>query len=285
MIDSTLIATRDVTLDAGASQTETFTTSKDDIGEYAVEINGLSDTFVVKTPRMVTAILSPATFTTSDLIIYPTQVDIEEDITISVLVTNTGELTGSYTVIFKIDNMTEATKVVSLTGGASQTLAFTIAKDVVGIYTVNVDGLPSTFTVKAPPTPAAFTTNDLTISSTQVDIGEDITISVLVTNTGELTGSYKVTLKIDNMTEATKVASLTGGTSQTVAFIIAKDMEGSYTVNIDGEIGQFRVIIPQPLTPPTNWGFIGGIVAGCVVVAGLLVYFLVWRKRSTPRVS
>lgn len=67
-------------------------------------------------------------------------------------------------------------------------------------------------------------------------------------------------------------------------------------MDIDGEAGQFTVIIPPPpmpaptealpVTPPTNWGLIGGIIAGIlVIVAGLLVYFLVWRKRSIPRAS
>jgi H+/gluconate symporter-like permease len=67
--------------------------------------------------------------------------------------------------------------------------------------------------------------------------------------------------------------------------------EGSYTIDIDGRGGEFTVVVPTPPTPapvgalpvqpPTNWWLIGGIVAGCVVIAaGLLVYFLVWRKRG-----
>ena len=43
---------------------------------------------------------------------------------------------------------------------------------------------------------------------------------------------------------------------------------------------------PTPTAPvvppaaPTNWGVIGGSIAGAIVIIGLLVYFLWWRRRS-----
>jgi len=46
-------------------------------------------------------------------------------------------------------------------------------------------------------------------------------------------------------------------------------------------------VVPAPPAPPVappNWGLIGGIIAGCIVV-GLLVYFFVWRKRGILRLS
>ncbi len=137
-----------------------------------------------------------------------------------------------------------------------------------------------------PPTsPAAFTTSALTISPAEVGIGESVTISVLVTNTGGLTGSYEVILTVDNVAVATKDVTLDGGASQTVTFTAAKNAGGTYTVNINGLSGTFTVKaveapIPPPPEEPANWGLIGGIIAGCVVVIGLLVYFFVWRRRG-----
>jgi hypothetical protein len=38
-----------------------------------------------------------------------------------------------------------------------------------------------------------------------------------------------------------------------------------------------------PVQPPTNWGLIGGIIAACIIVVGLLGYFVISRKHSTSR--
>ena len=155
------------------------------------------------------------------------------------------------------------------------------------------------FTILAYTRPAAFAVSDLTVSPTEVDIGESVIISVILTNTGDLTGDYQVTLKIDNVETATEEVTLAGGASQTVTFTTAKDVSGTYSVTVDSLSGTFMVKplpvpalvpppkpaspVPSPTPPPTpptavNQWLIGGIIAGCVV-AGLLVYFFVWRKR------
>ncbi len=225
----------------------------------------------------VLAYTHPAAFTTSALTISPTEVDVGERVTISALVANTGDLSGSYTVTLTINNVAVAIKYITLAGGASQMVTFTTAKDVAGTYAVNVDGLSGIFTVKAAPAPvpATFTTSALAISPTEVDIGERVTISVLVANTGDLSGSYTVTLTINDVVVATKDVTLDGGASQEVTFTTAKDVAGTYQVEVDGQRGEFTVVKPVP-PPPFPWWW---IVVG-VVVVGLLVYFLVVRRRE-----
>ena len=130
----------------------------------------------------------------------------------------------------------------------------------------------------------------MSITPSAVELAEQVKISALVTNTGSNERSYMVVLKINGAEEVRKEVTLGAGKSETVTFTIVKDIEGSYTVNIDGKVGQFTVIVPLPPTPiptealpvqpPTNWWLIGGIIAGGVVIVGLLVYFLVWRKRG-----
>lgn len=101
-------------------------------------------------------------------------------------------------------------------------------EDAAGTYTVDVNGLSGTFTVK---TKMPFIISDLTISPTEVDIGESITISVLVTNTGDLTDSRRLTLKINEVVVATKDVTLAGGASQAVSFTtVAGTMEHEITV-------------------------------------------------------
>lgn len=138
-------------------------------------------------------------------------------------------------------------------------------------------------------TPAGFTVSNLSVIPSVVVPGEQVTISAIVTNTGGCEGCYNAILKINGEEEAKKDVTVTAGKSETVTFTVAKDTLGSYTININGRLGQFRVALLPPLPestgalpfqPSTNWWLFGGIIAACVVVVGLSVYFLVWRRRD-----
>ncbi len=147
--------------------------------------------------------------------------------------------------------------------------------------------------------PATFTLDSLSISPEEIHTGENVTISVRVTNTGEQTGSYEVTLRIDDTVVATGEVTLDGGASQTVTFATFRDVAGTYSVSVDGLSGTFTIEetpspiaiekeeappVPSPTAPtskPISWPRLGGLMGGVIIVVGLLVYFLVLRRKST----
>ena len=136
-----------------------------------------------------------------------------------------------------------------------------------------------------PPTPAAFTPGSLSISPTEVDVGEAVTISISVANTGGQAGSYTVMLKINDAVEETKEVTVAAGASETVTFTTSKDKAGTYAVDVNGLTGSFMVkeaAVSPPPPSPVNWLVIGGIIAAVVVVVGLLIFFLV-RRRTRAR--
>ncbi len=232
------------------------------------------------------AFTHPAYFTISALRIFPTEVKIGETATISVLVSNTGDLTGTYEVGLKIDDMAMATQRVTLAGGASKTVTFTSTKDVADTYTVTVNSLYRTFKVKAPSTLPTFESSDLTIAPTEVKIGETVTISVLVSNTGDLTGTYEVALKIDDMAMAIGRVTLAGGASQTVTFTSTKDVAGTYAVTVGNLSGTFVVkqlsVAPPPTHQAFRWWFIGSILGAGSIVVTVVVLVLSRRSKSQP---
>jgi hypothetical protein len=255
----------------------------------------------------IMARFQPASFSLTDLTINPESVVLGGDISVSVLLENTGDLTGSYEVNLKINDVQAQSQEITLGGGDSQQVNFNVSPETAGVYTVNIGDLTGQCEVIAPtpaaiqalpptPAPASFAISDLSVTPGKVRPAEQVTISALVANTGGSEGSYTVILNINGAEEARQEVTLGVDRSELATFTVARDAEGRYTVDIDGETGQFTVIIPPllmpaptealPVTPPTNWGLIGGIIAGClIVVGGLLVYFFVWRKRSTPRPS
>ena len=156
------------------------------------------------------------------------------------------------------------------------------------------------FAVLAGTAPAAFTATDLTIVPSEVSIGEEVTISVLVSNTGYLSGSYKVILRINDVAAATEDITVPGLASQEVTFTIAEDVAGTYTVDVNGQTGTFEVRaapLPPPLPPepappeptppepvippptPTNWYLIGGSIAGLIII-GVVIWLTAVRRRA-----
>lgn len=135
---------------------------------------------------------------------------------------------------------------------------------------------------------AAFTASDLSITPAEVESGEEVTISVLVANTGELASSYEVALNIDGVVVASEEVALAAGASEGVSFTTAKDVAGTYEVTVGGLSGTFVVKEAAPTPPPspppapppakgTNWWLIGGIIAGCIIIGMLIL--LVARRR------
>jgi len=160
------------------------------------------------------------------------------------------------------------------------------------------------FTILAYTRPAAFTASNLSITPAEVDVGKSATISVVVTNAGDLRDSHKVILKIDNVVIDTKDVALAGGTSQKVTFTASKDAAGSYTVNVDGLSGTLvvkgvppppapppappppappapapPVVPPAPPAPPINWWLIGGIIAA-VIIIGVVIWWVFGRRQK-----
>jgi PGF-pre-PGF domain-containing protein len=122
------------------------------------------------------------------------------------------------------------------------------------------------------PAPAAFTVSALTISPSQVSVGEEVSISVTVTNTGDLAGTCTVTLKINGIVENTENVTLAGGATRVVTFTVSEDTEGTYNINVNGQTGAFTVVKPTPA--PTNWSLIAGIVGLIVVIAIVAAFYM-----------
>ncbi len=272
-LDNTVEAGKNVSLEVGETKMVSFTVTQDTEGTYEVRFDRLFGSFsITKAPPPP----APAAFTASELTITPAVVGIGETVTISALVTNTGDLTGSYEVTLEIDNVVIDTEEVTLAGGASQTVTFTTSKDVTGTYSISVNDLSGTFTVKVAPAPAAFATSNLAISLAEVDVGDSVTISVRVANTGDLEGTYELTLKIDGVEVETKEVTLAGGASQTVTFTTSKDVTGTYSVSVNGLTGTFTVKAPPPKA--FNWWLVIGPVIG-VLVIGIVVWWIIRRRR------
>jgi ABC-type transport system substrate-binding protein len=87
---------------------------------------------------------------------------------------------------------------------------------------------------KVKPLPGEFELSDLTISPSSVTVGESVTISVDVTNTGETNVTGTVTLILNGQYENEDTVTVAANGTKTVTFTVTKSVVAIYTVTIPG---------------------------------------------------
>jgi len=91
--------------------------------------------------------VKPANLSASALSISPQQVEPGEEVTISINVANTGGETGSYNAVLYINGVVEDNQTVSVAGGTSKNVIFTVSKTKAGGYDVSLAGQSGQFEV------------------------------------------------------------------------------------------------------------------------------------------
>jgi len=124
------------------------------------------------------------------------------------------------------------------------------------------------------PTPANFSVTSLDLSSEQVEPGQEVLVTVNVTNIGGCEGSYILNLTINGAVEQTKTVTLAPLASDTVTFTVIKEEPGSYTISVNGLTKEFSV---EALAPSWLSRYWWTIVVGIVII-GLVVYFQLWPR-------
>ena len=196
----------------------------------------------------------------SNLTVTPSQIEIGDNVTISIDIRNTDSQSITYGVTMWIENAAfpppfwppydVTLKIwVDLEAYESKTVSQNITLDTIGEYHVWVEGLTGIFTVGTwpPLRPAEFVVSDLTIELVQPLPGINIwtfEITVNVTNVGEQEGSHTVFLRVDDSINEfidSETVTLEGGESTPIIFDVTRGV-GYYTVEVDGLTGSFVVL-------------------------------------------
>jgi hypothetical protein len=138
-------------------------------------------------------------------------------------------------------------------------------------------------TVTSPPTlsPAYFVLGDLTVKPAVQTDGKTVTITALLSNTGDLSGTYEVVMKLDGQIANSQSIELAGKSSQVVTFTHLVSIEGQHIVTIGNSSKEFLVKAPQLTTGPLEWWLVGGLVGlGLGLVIGCGIFFASKRKKS-----
>jgi len=255
-----------VDLGANESKTVSHTLTMDTVGDFNVTVSGMTGSFTVRAPPL------PAKFGVSDLTIKPDEVEEGEAVTVSVDVTNVGETEGSYTLELVLDGVVVGSEdITSLGGGMTVTVVFELTRGE-GSYTVEFDGLTGSFTVKALPEPE-FEVSYLTITPEEIELGEEVTVSFIITNKDSRSFVFVPFVQIGE-TMIMEGVELEGHESRTVSHTITPESVGEYDVTVDGLEGIFKVTEPPSGISP---GYVAGIII--VIVAAATILYFGWKGK------
>jgi hypothetical protein len=96
--------------------------------------------------------------------------------------------------------------------------------------------------------PASISMKNISISPGEANIGDTVTISALVENSGDLSGEYTLRLEVNGQLESTQEATFEGNTSTNISFTVTRDKAGTYEVDVNGQLANF-IILPPVITP------------------------------------
>jgi len=122
-------------------------------GKYTVELKVSgpcgedTETKVKYISVLASKLVEPVSLSCSGLYISPQQVKPKQEVTISVNVANTGGETGSYNAVLYINGVVEDSQSVSVPGGTSENVIFTVSKTKAGVYDVSICGQSGQFEV------------------------------------------------------------------------------------------------------------------------------------------
>ncbi|PVX24125.1 MAG: hypothetical protein CW691_08545 [Candidatus Bathyarchaeum sp.] len=132
--------------------------------------------------------------------------------------------------------------------------------------------------------PAQFQISNLKVQPAEAKAGTEVAVSVTVTNIGGQTGSYTLSLAVNQTVETTRTVTLDKDASTTATFSLTKQTLGTYNVEIGGLVTQFTVSEQSssdtPSNPSSNAVPIEYLVAAAAAVAVIVVVFLFFRKKS-----
>lgn len=106
------------------------------------------------------------------------------------------------------------------------------------------------YTVIAYKRPATFVPSELSVTP-EVKPGQEVTISLLITNIGYVSGTADVILRIADEQIAVQKVDINPKSSQRVFFYISRENAGRYNISVNGLTGSFVVKAPT-LTPTTS---------------------------------
>jgi len=210
-----------------------------------------------------------------------------EEFSLEVKVSNPGGSFAIQNISLRLNGEEMMEKTVFLESGETATIPFKLSIEVEGTHILEIGGEEIKVNVAPSPSPMpsptpSFSVSDLVIYPGSVYVGETVYISVDAINTGDLSGSKMISLKIDGAPYDFKTVNFNPGEKKNVVFEITTNKEGIFSVDIEGLQGSYQVEEPiEPDGEPSEFGLPYFVIPLIVVsiISIILVLGVLWVRK------
>lgn len=207
------------------------------------EIEGTEDTLTPVSPSVWTTVYlykeqilpEPANIVYKSLSVDPENLEIGEEVTITLTLENTGDLEGDEQVMLYINDELAATWLVNVGGKETEIETLTYSPDAGGSYTVKSSTLEESFSVNEPEpepepelAPANIIYKSISLSPNTLTVGEEATITVVLENTGDETGTEDIEIFLGEEKIATQTVTIDGKNTKTITITHMMDSAGTF---------------------------------------------------------
>jgi hypothetical protein len=185
----------------------------------------------------------PAKFTVSNLTIDPQTANVGEAVSISVNVTNSGDLLGTIELNFEINGAVKNSQNATMVGNSSQIIQYSDIETQPGNYSVRVGDLTGNFTINPlPPESSKIILSNLQVNPFEVWTNQTVAVSADAQNPTDQPDQMTVKVSLDGSIVSTNIIAVNASTTQTVSFNVTATSEGTHTVKLNTLSGSFNVV-------------------------------------------
>jgi len=185
-----------------------------------------------------------------------------------------GSVSGSYNIIGVLSDAH-----ILVSGISFSVKDFLPATQAMGSVTYTA---PTTTTQLPVQSAAAFVISDLQLAPLIVKNGKPVKITALLSNTGDLAGTYEMVMQIDGQYANKQSIVLGGKSSETVTFTHLINTEGQHFASIGTLTKSFIVKPAQTIGDTTRLGVIAGLAGlalGLGIGGGAILFFRIKKYR------
>ena len=166
--------------------------------------------------------------------------------TVTATVENNGNQTGTSTATLESDGGDISTTDVEVGPGKTANVEFVEPFDVAGTYQLSVNDVTAgTLEVTEPPE-AEFDVTRVTLSETEITVGDVVDVTAEIANTGEADGMYTADLTVDGTVEESTQVDVDAGETGEVTFTESFDAAGDYAISVGDGPTESPTVEPEP---------------------------------------